>query len=119
VLAFIPNIGPIISAVPAILIALATSPERAVGVALLFWGVHALEGLFVTPVAERRAVKLPPALTIGVQVLLGLAGGVLGVALAAPLTAAGLVLVRMLYVEDVLGDRWDAGSVPSALAEHA
>jgi hypothetical protein len=47
-------------------------------------------------------VLLPPALTISVQVLLGILVGALGIALAAPLTAVVLVLVKMLYVEDVL-----------------
>lgn len=104
VLTFIPNIGPILSAVPPVLLALAISPERALSVVLLFWGVHAFEGFFVTPLIERGAVKLPPALTIAMQVLLGITAGALGVALAAPLTAVGIVLVRSVYVEDVLGD---------------
>jgi hypothetical protein len=47
-------------------------------------------------------VLLPPALTISVQVLLGVLVGAIGVALAAPLTAVGVVLVKMLYVEGVL-----------------
>ena len=45
---------------------------------------------------------MPPALTILSQVLLGLLLGPLGVVLAAPLTAAALVMIKMLYVEDVL-----------------
>jgi predicted PurR-regulated permease PerM len=104
VLTFIPNIGPIVSTVPPLLLALAISPERALAVALLVWGVHGIEGFFVTPIVEQRTVKLPPAVTIGVQLLLGAVSGGIGVALAAPLAAAGLVLVRGIYVEDVLGD---------------
>jgi len=50
-------------------------------------------------------VELPPAVTILAQLLLGLLAGVLGLAMATPLTAAAITLVRMLYVEDVLGDR--------------
>jgi len=107
VLTFIPNIGPILSVVPPLLLALVISPERALAVVLLFWAVHGIEGFFVTPVAERRAVKLLPALTISGQVLLGMIGGALGVALAAPFVAAGLVIVRSVYIEDMLGDRPD------------
>lgn len=54
---------------------------------------------------QRRAVSLPPALTLSAQILGGLFFGLLGVAMATPLAAAGIVLVRRLYVEDVLGDR--------------
>jgi predicted PurR-regulated permease PerM len=59
-------------------------------------------------------VQLPPALTIAMQVVLGLLVGGIGVALAAPLTAAGLVLVKMLYVEDVLKEPTE---LPSEQAE--
>jgi predicted PurR-regulated permease PerM len=53
---------------------------------------------------EKRAVALPPALTITAQVLLGLLAGGIGLVLAAPLAAVSMVLVQRFYVEDVLGD---------------
>jgi predicted PurR-regulated permease PerM len=49
-------------------------------------------------------VALPPALTIVMQVLLGAVFGLAGVALATPLTVVLVVVVSMLYVQDVLGD---------------
>jgi predicted PurR-regulated permease PerM len=48
---------------------------------------------------------MPPALTLSMQVVLGALLGILGVALATPLTASAVVAIRMLYVEDVLHDR--------------
>jgi predicted PurR-regulated permease PerM len=104
-LAFIPNIGPILAAAPAVLIAFTISPTKALYVALLYIGVQTVESYFITPFIERKTVSLPPALTVTVQLLLGLLTGLAGVMVAAPLTAAGLVLVRRLYVEDTLGDR--------------
>ena len=104
VFTFVPNIGPILSAVPAVLLALVQGPQLALWVVLLYAGVQTIESYLITPYLERRTVSLPPALTLIMQVLLGTAGGVLGVALAAPLTAVGLVLTRALYVHDVLGD---------------
>jgi predicted PurR-regulated permease PerM len=101
---FIPNFGPLVSYVPAVLLALAMGPTKAVWVTALFLAAQTLEGYVLTPMIQRRAVLLPPALTITVQVLLGVLVGSLGVMLAAPLTAAALVLIKMLYVEDVLGD---------------
>jgi predicted PurR-regulated permease PerM len=100
---FIPNFGPIIAAVPAILIALASDPTKVLWVIALNVAAQNLEGYFITPMVQRRAVELPPALTILSQVLMGLLLGPLGVILAAPLTAAAVVVIKMLYVEDTLG----------------
>ncbi len=107
-LAFIPNVGPILAAIPAILLAFSMSPTSALHVALLFIGVQTVESYVITPLLERKTVSLPPALTGIVQIALGLSVGMLGVILAAPLTAAGMVLVKKFYVEDALGDRCPA-----------
>lgn len=66
--------------------------------------VQWIDNDFVTPTVEKRAVFLPPALTVTAQVLLGILVGVPGVMLASPLTARLLVTVKMLYIEDTLGD---------------
>ncbi|HZW03778.1 MAG TPA: AI-2E family transporter [Anaerolineaceae bacterium] len=101
---FIPYLGPIMAGVPAVLLALSESPTQALYVILLFLGVQVLEGYLLLPLIERRTVSLPPALTIIMQVLLGTVFGLAGVALATPLTAVLMVVVTMLYVQDVLGD---------------
>jgi predicted PurR-regulated permease PerM len=102
---FIPNFGPLIAAIPAVLIGLLQSPQQALYVALLYLAVQTVDGYVLTPLVERRSVELPPVLTITAQLLLGSAFGLIGVMLATPLTAAAMILVKMLYVEDVLGDR--------------
>jgi len=101
---FIPNFGPLISGVPAFLLALAQSPTKAMWVVALYIVAQSLEGYVLTPMVQRRAVELPPALLILFQVLAGLLLGALGVVLAAPLLAVVVVAVKMLYVEDVMGD---------------
>jgi predicted PurR-regulated permease PerM len=65
----------------------------------LFFLVHFIEGNFITPLAEREIVKLPPALTLAVQLFLAVITGALGVALAAPLTAAASGIVLALRSE--------------------
>jgi len=50
---------------------------------------------------------MPPALTITSQIVLGLLVGGIGVAVATPLAAAAMTIVRMLYVEDLLEDGSD------------
>lgn len=95
-LTFIPNLGPVLSVVPAALLAFAISPGRGLLTLLLFGLVHFLEGNVVTPLAERKIVTLPPALTLSLQLLLASFTGILGVAMAAPITAALLGLLNVL-----------------------
>lgn len=102
---FVPYIGPILAGVPAVLIAFTISPDLALYTVLLFVGVQLVEGYLLQPLIESRAVDLPPALTIVMQLIFGTIFGFAGVALATPLAAAIKVLVQMLYIEDVLGDK--------------
>ncbi len=100
--AFVPNVGPIAAALPALLLAAPLGWERIAAVVALFWLAHALDDFFVIPVAERRIVRLPPALTIAAQLVLGLASGALGIMMAAPFVAVAIVAMRRLVVEDVV-----------------
>ena len=101
---FIPNFGPILAVLPAALLALVESPTKSLYVLILYFIIQFIESYFVTPLIQQRAVSLPPVLTIIFQVLLGVLVGGLGLVLATPLLAAMLVTIKMLYVEDVLGD---------------
>lgn len=102
---FVPNFGPWVAAVPAVLIALLQSPQQALYVILLYLVLQSVDAYLLTPLVDRKSVELPPVLTITAQVLLGLVFGVIGLLLASPLAAAAMILVKMLYVEDVLGDQ--------------
>ncbi|MEO7660025.1 MAG: AI-2E family transporter, partial [Pyrinomonadaceae bacterium] len=104
-LSFIPNFGPILSAIPAILLAFIASPVSAVYVLGLYIGIQLIESNVVTPLIERETVELAPALTIIFQLVLGVLIGGLGLVLATPLLAVVVVVVKMVYIEDVLGDR--------------
>ncbi|MBL6456664.1 AI-2E family transporter [Belnapia sp. T6] len=100
---FIPVIGPLIGAVPAMLLALTQSATMPLWVLGLIVLVQTVEGNFLTPMVQSRTADLPPALLLVAQVLTGALFGLLGVALAAPLSALGLVLARRAYVEGWLG----------------
>lgn len=106
-LSFIPNFGPILSAVPAILLAFIDSPVSALYVLILFVVVQLIESNLVTPMIERRTVELPPVLTIVSQLALAILFGAVGLILATPILAVVMVLVQTLYIEDVLGDKAD------------
>ncbi|MBA3335704.1 MAG: AI-2E family transporter [Acidobacteria bacterium] len=101
---FVPNFGPILSAVPAILLAFIDSPTSALYVLILFVVVQLIESNLLTPMIERRTVELPPVLTIVSQLALILLVGAVGLILATPILAVVMVLVQTLYIEDVLGD---------------
>ncbi len=104
-LSFIPNFGPILSAIPAILLAFIASPITAVYVIGLFIGVQIIESNLVTPWIERQTVELPPALTITSQLILTILIGGLGLVLATPVLAVLMVLIQTVYIEDVLSDK--------------
>lgn len=103
-LTFIPYLGTIISAIPALLIALTVSHNMILYVALLYLGVHAVEGYVISPLIQLKAISLPPALTIIAQLLLGIVSGGLGLILATPLVAMIIILVQAFYIENILGD---------------
>lgn len=103
-LEFIPYIGPILGFAPIILIALSMGATPLLWVIALYLVIQFIESYIVTPLVQQRAVMLPPAVTIAAQVLLGILAGPLGVLLATPLAAVVMVLVKMLYVKDVLHD---------------
>lgn len=101
-LTFIPNFGPIISAVPAVLLALLQGPFVALWVVVLYIVVQLLESFVVTPMIQYRALSLPPVLVIFAQLAASAWIGIWGLALATPLLAMTAVLVRLLYKEDIL-----------------
>ena len=113
-LTFIPNIGPILSAVPPVLLGYMQTPSTALYVIFLYLFIQGVESYLITPLVQQREVSLPPVLTLASQILFATLFGFLGLALATPLTASGLILVKMLYVEGVLGENTDAGRTAGA-----
>ncbi|MFN6944357.1 MAG: AI-2E family transporter [Cytophagaceae bacterium] len=103
-LSFIPNIGPILAAIPPILVALLQDPTKAIYVGLLYLGVQFFESAFITPNIQKKAIMMPPVLLLLIQIFFALIMGPLGLLLSTPILAAFMVLVKMLYIEDALGD---------------
>jgi predicted PurR-regulated permease PerM len=95
-LTFIPNFGPVLAAIPAVLLALQQGMTTALAVAGLYAGAQAIESYVLTPLIQRKAVSLPPAITLLAQVAMGVVAGGMGLLLATPLTAAFLTIARGL-----------------------
>jgi predicted PurR-regulated permease PerM len=104
ILEFVPTIGPTMAVVPALAMALLDSPAKALSVLLVYLVIQGLEANVLIPLLMKGRISLPPALTIVAQALMTLAFGFLGLMVAVPLLAAVMVPVKLLYVEDVVGD---------------
>jgi predicted PurR-regulated permease PerM len=101
---FIPNLGPILSAVPGILVGFSVSLQTALWALLVYVAVQVLESYAVTPFIEQRVVSLPPVLLLAFQMLMGLSAGVIGLFMATPLLVTLVVMVQSLYLRDTLED---------------
>ncbi len=97
---FLPYLGPIIGAVPMVLVAGGESFNLALWVIGLYAIVQFMESYLLTPLIQARAVKLPPAVVILNQLVLGALFGILGLALATPIAAAAIVPLRRVFGAD-------------------
>lgn len=104
VVCFIPFIGPILAAIPGVLLAFTEGPQMALYALLVYVGVQQVESYLITPFVQQRTVALPPALQMVAPLVGGVLLGFAGTALATPLLVVVLTLVAEVYLRDVLGD---------------
>jgi predicted PurR-regulated permease PerM len=111
-LTFVPYIGALVSAAPAILLALTKSPEMALYVILVYLLAHVVEGYILVPMIQHRLVYLPPAMILSMQFLMKIFAGAVGVTFATPLMVVAMVLIKELYFKQ----NWDepAAQAPAA-----
>ena len=101
---FVPLIGPIVAAIPALLIALSEGWQIALWTLLLYVAIQQVESNLITPLVQRQAVSLPPAVTLFAVVAFGLLFGPLGILFATPLAVVVMVALKKLWVRDTLGE---------------
>jgi len=106
---FVPFVGPVVAAAPALLLALLHGGDKALWTLALFVMVHLIEANLLQPLIQRRMVLIPPVLTIFALVSFGLVFGPLGILLAAPLTVVCLTLAKLFL------DRPPASARPPAV----
>ena len=112
-LAFIPNIGAIISGVLMVAVGFSVGPNEGLWAIFVYFFVQNVDGYLVIPYIARRTVDLAPALVLGMQLLMGALFGILGVLFADPILAT-LKVVLM----DLSHDRAEeAGEEPEVLPE--
>ncbi|MBD2253793.1 AI-2E family transporter [Nostoc parmelioides] len=101
----IPNLGPTLSVVPAMAIALLDSPWKVVAVLILYFIIQQAESNFITPIVMAQQVSLLPAVTLISQLFFVTFFGFLGLFLALPLTVVAKIWVQEVLIKDVL-DEW-------------
>lgn len=102
---FVPVVGPFLSAIPAVLLALTVGLNEVLLTAGLYLLIQQIEGNVLMPIIQKRSVDLPPAMTLFSLVAFGLLFGLPGLLMATPLTVVVYVMVRKLYVNDTLGEK--------------
>lgn len=105
---FLPYLGPVIGAIPIILVAGGESFNLALWALGLYCCVQFLESYVLTPLVQARAVSLPPAVVILNQLVFGAVFGLIGLALATPLAAAATVPLRHIFAMSEDEDADDA-----------
>lgn len=101
----IPYLGPIIGAIPGILVALTMGPGVVAGTVAAYAVAQMVEGNIITPLVQHRTSSLPPVVVLSAIALAGVLFGPIGLIVAAPLAVAVQTLVEELYIKDALGDR--------------
>lgn len=114
--AFVPIVGPVVSVIPAVMLALQEGPMMVVWAILVYVIVQQVESNLTYPLIQKRAVALPPALTLFAVLGFGVLFGPLGVIFAAPLLVVLFVMVKILYIRNTLGDETE---VPGEKAAEA
>lgn len=100
VLEFIPYLGPMLSAIPAVLLAFAISPSMALVILFIYWLIQMIEGNILTPKIMQRAVGLSPIVSIVVFLIGARLAGLAGAFLAIPIATAIAILIKDLYTNE-------------------
>jgi predicted PurR-regulated permease PerM len=104
---FVPILGPIAAALPALVLAVPEGAQMVLWVLAVYVGVQQIESYLLMPMIQRKAVLLPPALTLFAVVAMGTAFGPLGLLFATPFTVVVYVLVKKLYIRETLHQSTD------------
>jgi len=99
ILAFLPNIGAIISGVLIILVGFSAGSETGLWAIAVYAIVQVVDGYVIVPYVAKKTVDLAPALVLGAQLLFGALFGILGLALADPIVGMAKAALQQVSVE--------------------
>ena len=113
---FIPNLGPILSCIPPIVLALIEAPWKALAVLILYFLIQQAESNILTPLVMKQQVSLLPAVTLLSQATFAVFFGFIGLFLALPLTVVAQVWIEEILIKDILSN-WGKQSDRLKLAQ--
>lgn len=114
-LAFIPNIGAVVSGLLMATVGFSVSMETGLAAVAIYFVVQTFDGYVVIPMIARKTVDLPPALVLGAQLIMGLLFGIIGLLLADPLLAMlKVALVRRSEANQAAQDSEYAAAAAAA-----
>jgi len=99
-ISFIPNFGPLLALIPAVLVGFLQSPQTALLVTALYILIQFIESNFITPIIQQKLINMPPALVLIAQLFMGALTGGWGLVLATPVTLIVIILVQELYIKN-------------------
>jgi predicted PurR-regulated permease PerM len=102
---FIPYLGPLLAAIPAVLVAVTKSPEATLWTAVAYLLIHQIEGSLIAPLVQRRMVLIPPAVMLLGIVSITYLFGSIAIIFAAPIVVVIYAAVSLIYVRDTLGEK--------------
>jgi len=115
---FIPIVGSIFAAIPAMGMAFIDSPHKALIVAIGYFVIQFVENHLLVPILMKAGINLPPALTLGIQALMSVLFGFLGLLVAVPLLAAILTVVKTMNASELREISAEADATVASLDNH-
>jgi len=101
---FIPYVGPTVAMIPAFGLAATVGPGAVGGTLATYVVVRLMHTNFITPYVQKRAISIPPAITLFAIIGIGMVTGLYGLFFSAALLVVAFTLVRSLYMREVLGE---------------
>ncbi len=102
---FVPNFGPLVALIPIMLVVLLNAPTKLLAVFAVFYALQTIQSQLIAPLLVGQELHMPPVVILLAQIIAGVFFGFMGLLLSVPLAAIVVVLVREIYIHDILGDR--------------
>ena len=118
ILAFLPNIGAIISGILIVLVGFSAGTEQGFWAIAVYVIVQVVDGYLIVPYVARKTVDLAPALVLGAQLIFGALFGLLGLALADPIVAMIKAVLDQKSVDDhaeTAGPLFESPKIPNTI----
>jgi predicted PurR-regulated permease PerM len=112
-LKFIPIVGSIVAAIPAMAMGFIDSPHKALVILVGYVVIQLVENHLLVPVLMKAGVDIPPALTLGIQALMSVLFGFLGLLLAVPVLAAIMTVFRTINASEMRALSRDVSASPA------